>query len=773
MGCRRVFSYLKKFALQLVIGLALGLASVTTVWAAANFIIEEIEVEGADRVSAGTVLNYLPINAGEEFEVSRSGELIRALYDTGLFEDVRLGRSGDILVVVVQERPAISKIEFSGNKLIDDKDLEKALESMGIARGRVFNRSFLEELEQELRRVYFSEGYYALKVSSEVERLDRNRIGINIEISEGENAQIRKINILGNQAFDDDELLDLMDSGVSSGFEFWSSADQYSRAKLSGDLERLRSFYLDRGYVRFDIVSTQVSISDDKRDIFITVNVTEGEPYKVASLKLSGKFPVPEEELYALLTVQPGQIFSRQAMTDDRTALSERLEADGYAFANINVIPEAEDTTREVNLTFFVDPGKRAYVRRITFTGHEKTQDNVFRREMRQFEGGWYSPAKINRSRVRLQRLRFVESVKVNTERIAGSEDQIDINFEIAERSAGSLSIGAGYSSSQGFLVTLGLTHDNVFGTGNRVSVDLDNSQSRKKLSFSFTDPYFTDDGVSQTYKIFGQETDAGKVSSAADYVSDSYGASLSYGIPFTEFTTVRMGLGAEHTKITDTSGTPQRILDFLEENGDAYDSVSFTSSVVYDTRNRTIFAEKGQKHTVLLESVLPDSDIEFYKLGYDYELYHALSKKLVLSFRTDIDYGDGYDGQDELPFYEKYFAGGVRSLRGYEGFSLGPRDEQDNVIGGDFRTISTLELIFPPPWADKPGNTRFSLFYDIGNVYADYNDYDAGELRSAAGISFNWLSPIGPLVFSWAEALDTRPGDETEKFQFSIGTLF
>jgi outer membrane protein insertion porin family len=461
-------------------------------------------------------------------------------------------------------------------------------------------------------------------------------------------------------------------------------------------------------------------------------------------------------------------------MSESASNMASQIEERGYAFANVNVVPKIDDEKRLVHLTFVVDPGKRAYVRRIEFFGNSKTKDIVFRRELRQFEGGWYSPKRVSRSRIRIQRLRFIESVSVDTERVPGTEDQIDLRFTVKERPAGSVSLGVGFSSSQGLLFNVGLSQENLFGTGNRISLSLDNSSTRRQVSFSHTNPYFTDDGVSRSFRVFFRETDSTELSSTSDYLTDSYGGSVSFGVPLSEFTTWRLGAGLENTKVFQTDSTPADIREFIEQYGDEYDEVNITSSIAHDTRNRTTFAESGSKHVVSLEATLPRSDLEYYKLGYDYEFFHPLrGQRLVFSFRTDLDGGNGYGDLDELPFYERYFTGGIRSLRGYEAFSLGPRDSNGNTKGGDFRSVFTTELIFPPPWMEDVGSTRFSLFVDVGNVFEDAASFDADLLRASAGISFNWFSPIGPLTFSLAEALNEEPFDETEVFQFAIGTLF
>ena len=525
--------------------------------------------------------------------------------------------------------------------------------------------------------------------------------------------------------------------------------------------------------MRFQITSTQVSISADKREMYITINIDEGEEYDVNTIRLVGQFPVPEDELRAQITIAKGDRFSRKKASESASNLANRLEEEGYAFAAVDIVPQVDDEQRLVNLTFTVEPGKRGYVRRIEFVGSAKTRDEVFRRELRQFEGGWYSPQKVGRSRVRIQRLSFVESVNVETVRVPGVEDQLDLVFTIKERPAGSFNMGVGFSSSSGLLFNVGLSQENLFGTGNRIAVNVDTSSVTKQVSFSYTNPYYTDDGVSRSFSVFARETDAGEVTTTSDYLTDSYGGNVRFGIPLSEFSTLRLGTGVERTDVTTTSSTPLHITEFIAENGDKYDVLNVTSGWTYDTRNRTVFAESGHRHQINLDLAVPGSDLEYYKLGYDYEYYRPVSDWVVFSFRARLDEGSGLGDLDELPFFEKYFTGGVRSLRGYQAYSLGPRDSNGNTKGGDFRSVFTTELIFPPWWLDEKGSTRFSVFLDAGNVFENVDAFDEKELRTSFGFSFNWLSPVGPLTFSFAEALNERPEDDTERFQFAIGTLF
>lgn len=751
--------------------LTLVLASPARAWE--EFPVGDIEIEGAERISIGTVLNYLPVRTGEQFGPEDARRAIRALYDTGLFEDVELARRDDTLVVRVRERPAIAEINLEGNFSMDEEALRSSLSDIGLDRGRTFNRSLLDQVEQELRRQMFARGKYGMELSTEVRELERNRVAIDINLREGRTARIRKINIIGNEAFDDETLKELMESGIPGPMALFSSADEYSRTKLEGDLEAIRSHYLDRGYMRFSVTSSQVTITPDKKDIYITLNLDEGELYRIRQIELEGDLPVAREELEDRLRISEGELFSRKAINESRNSLSDRLAASGYAFANINVVPEVDEENQQVDVRFVVDPGQRTYVRRISFSGHTATQDQVYRRELRQLEGARYSPQNVDRSRVRLQRLPQVQEVRVQTQRVPGTEDQVDIDYSITERATGSLSLGVGYSTSQGVVFNVGVRQQNLLGTGRDLTFNVDNTETSRRFIVRYTNPYYTDWGVSRSLRFSYQETDPRDVFSTADYFQDSGSVGLEYGIPMSEFDTLSLGIGVEGTRIRTTESTPQEVLDYLEENGVEYGFLEGTIGYARDTRNRTIYAEQGALNRVSADVALPGSDLEFYKLGYRFEGYTPLTETVVGSVSANVGYGAGYGEADSLPFFRRYYAGGIRSVRGYETGSLGPKYPDGDATGGDLRTTGSFELVFPPPLADVGSQTRLSVFYDFGNVYASADEFEASELRSAVGVSFNWRSPIGPLSFSFAEALDPEPEDRTERFQFTIGTLF
>ncbi len=757
-----------------------------------EFAISEIIIEGNERIDVGTVLTYLPVRVGENFLASRdSGRALRALFDTGLFSDVTLKQraltdSGTALVVALVERPAIASISIDGNKKIPTEDLENSLSNAGISRGRVYNRSVVDTVERELRRVYFSIGYYGMGIKTTVEELARNRVSVSIDITEGSVATIRHINIVGNSAYSEKELLSLLQSGETN----WNplrSADEYSRVKLSADIETLRSWYLDRGYLRFDVDSTQVSISPDKREIFIVINITEGDQYTVRSKKVTGQFDASQQELEALIDLDDNAVFSRKKISKISTDMSERLGQDGYAFASVDVLPNIDDESREVDLTFAVTPGKQVYVRRILFTGQYKTRDEVLRREMRQLEASLFSPALVNRSRIRLQRLPFMQSVNIRTLRVPGTEDQLDLEVTVQEGPSGSFAAGLGYGTD-GATFNIAFNQENLFGTGQRLQFAFDRSDTTQQLTLSFRDPYFTEDGISRTLKAYIRETDTTQNSDRIRYLDNTRGGSVTFGVPITEFSRFSLGFGFDQTEITPTDGTSQEILDDLDNFGSTFDIFNLLIGLTIDNRNRTVFATSGMVNRFNFEIAAPGSDWEYFKFGYNFEYFYPVSDRLTFSGSARVDFGRGYGDFERIPFFKRYFAGGARNLRGYRSGSLGigsfntgsvdtaleqGRDENGNARGGDYRTIGSLELIFPPPFVEEPGATRFSLFTDFGNVFPTYEQFDLNEFRGSYGIAFVWLSPVGPLTFSYARPYNERHNDRLQSFQFTIGSSF
>lgn len=738
-----------------------------------TFVVKDIRVEGLQRIAAGTVFNYLPVKVGDTLTEDGAQDAVRALYKTGFFKDVRLERQGQVLIVSVVERPSIASFRITGTHEFPEADLKKNLRETGLSEGHIFNRSLLDRVEQELRTQYFSRGFYAVSIKPTVTPLERNRVDLDVAVIEGPPARIREIVIVGNQAFPTDDLLDLFTLGPAPWWALFSSRDQYSKQKLAGDLERLRNFYQDKGFLEFNIESTQVQITPDKEDIYITVNISEGEQYTVTDYKLAGKFPVPESELRALVTLKPGTVFSRKQVTESSKKISDRLADDGYAFANVNAVPDVNKDARTVSFTFFVDPGKRTYVRRVNFSGNVATHDEVLRREFRQLEGTWYSAAKIRRSRERLQRLGFFEDVNVETPAVPGTSDQVDINVTVKERSTGSLTLGVGYSDS-GALINASVTESNLFGTGKELSFRIDNSQAAQNYSVRYVNPYYTRDGVSRGFSVYSSTLDTSQLNTAA-YNTKTIGAGVFWGIPLSEYHRLNVGLDYESIAIDTRDDSPQTAKDFVAMEGSPVKSGKISLGWSSDSLDSALFPTRGTLQRISTEVSIPHSDIEYYRLNYTLGAYWALTDKTSFKARTDLAYGDGYGDTEMLPFFKNFFAGGSSSVRGYRSSTLGPRDPSvDQPIGGNRRVLANMELLFPVPGATQDAKSmRLSVFVDGGMVYGSDEKVDLGQLRYSAGLAFNWFSPVGPLSFSYALPLNDKPGDQIERFQFTLGVPF
>ncbi|HGX91732.1 MAG TPA: outer membrane protein assembly factor BamA, partial [Candidatus Tenderia sp.] len=689
-----------RFGCQSLVALLLLLA-MGKATAFAPFTVEEIKVEGLQRITTGTVFNYLPIELHDRVTEQRTQQAITALYDTGFFHDIELLRDGNVLVVKVIERPSIASVTISGNDKIGGEELLDALKDLGLAKGKTFDRSLLDRIQQDMQRQYFSLGHYAVDVATEVTEVDHNRVDVHIEIKEGSIAKIQMINIVGNTVFPEDELLDQFELGVAPLFALFSSRDQYSKPKLGADLETLRSYYMDRGYINFDIESTQISITPDRQGIYVTINVIEGEQYFFSSVKLAGDLVVGEEELTALIDIAPGDVFSRRKLNAASQALTSRLGKEGYAFANVNAIPDVNKEARTVGLTFFVDPGSRTYVRRINIAGNQQTEDEVVRREMRQMEGAWLSPDKVERSRVRIQRLGYLSSVNIDTQRVPGTTDQVDVNIDVVEQPSGSLMMGIGYSDGQGMLLNASVSQNNFLGSGEKITAEINTSAVNTIYSFSHTNPYYTLNGVSRSFKAYYRETDTSRRTSVANYTTDVWGGTVNFGLPLGEYDTARVGLGYENITVNTTQYTPAAYTDFLADNGDNFGIARLTLGWSHDTRNRTIFATKGFLQTLSTDLISPTSGLEFYKIYSRTRWFAPLSETFTLSLNGEVSHGEAYGETTDLPFFEKFYAGGARSVRGYRASSLGPKDVAGRVnLGGNFRVVGNAEIVFPPPFS-------------------------------------------------------------------------
>lgn len=764
--------YMKRLAASLLICLSPALAQAFNA-----FTISDIRIDGLERISAGTVLTYLPVEKGDQLDSGRARDAMRALYKTGFFEDVKLARQGTILVVTVEERPAIAKLTLVGNKDIKEEDLLKGLANVGLAEGEVYDRLQIDRVQQELTKQYFNRGKYNVKVRPSVKRLDRNRVEVTITIAEGKASKIRHLNIVGNRTFTDAEIMEEFEAKTTNWLSWYRRDDQYSREKLSGDLEKLRNFYLDRGYVDFDVDSTQVAISQDRREIFINANVTEGEVYKVGKIKLTGEFVVSESLLQLLIATKEGETFSRRKLEATTEGMNAVLANVGYAFANAQALPSIDRKNRTVDLTFFVDPGKRTYVRRINFVGNSKTRDEVLRREMRQFEGGWYSKAQVDRSKIRLQKLGFFKDVKIDTPKVAGTEDQIDINVTVEERTSGSFQFGVGYSGNSGIVTSVSLTQENFLGRGNRIGIVANRNDFYNRFDVSYFNPYWTDDGISRGFNLSYRELDQGE-NNLATYLLDTAAASMVFSVPVSEFNRINLSIGADRNKVTTQPGfTPQEFIQLIGDDR-SFNALRGTLTFASDTRDRFFVPTRGTFQRLGLELTLPGSDLEYYKLFYQYQRYFPITDKFIFYANTELGYGDSYGGRfEDLPFFENFYSGGVRSIRGFEENTLGPRLETGSgllPVGGAFNVLSNLELIFPTPFAKDAESVRISAFIDAGNVFKSVSTFEASELRYSAGVSLQWQAPVGPITINLAFPLNFKEGDERDgPLQFSFGNQF
>ncbi|PCM43434.1 outer membrane protein assembly factor BamA [Marinobacter sp. ANT_B65] len=768
-----------------LLGLAVGLAVAATGMKPAfadEFTVADIEVEGLQRVSAGTVFSALPVNIGEQMDEAELADTIKSLFRTGLFTDIEASRDGGILILTVRERPSITSIEIEGNKNIETDMLMGALAGAGLQEGQVFRRATLERLELEILRSYIGQGRYNARVKATAEVLPRNRVAIRLDINEGTVAAIRHINLVGNSEFSDEQLRDLFELQTSSWWNSLTNSDKYARERLSGDLETLRSFYLDRGYLDFNVESSQVSISPDKRQVFIAIALNEGPQYTISEIRLRGDLIIDEAELRDLIPVGEGDVFSRARMTAISETLAFRLGKEGYAFANVNAVPEpAEDNTASV--TFYVEPGKRAYVRRINFDGNVSTRDDVLRQEMTQMEGGIASSDRIEFSKTRLERLGFFQTVNVDTVPVPGSDDLVDVNYSVEEQPTGSLSASVGFSQDSGVILGANVSENNFFGTGKRVSFGVNTSDSVKSANISYSDPYYTVDGVSRGFSVFARETDY-EEEDITSYLLDEYGGRLTFGYPTDNITRLNFGVGYTLSKVKGGIYTSEEVTDFIAEEGDSFNNYFLFGSWSRSTLNRGVLPTKGYSHSLSLDVAVPGSDLTFYKVSHKTDFYFPVTNddRWVFRARTDIGYGDGYGDRSLMPFYEHFYAGGYGSVRGYQANSLGlsatnaATDTSDpDPFGGNLLTEGSLELIFPTPFAGDTRSMRTAFFVDAGQVFDTDRGFDPefGEVRFSAGIGFQWITAVGPLAFSLAKPLNEKSGDDTQIFQFSLGQTF
>jgi len=779
--------------------------------------VDNIRVEGLQRVSEGTVYNYLPVNIGDRLSPQRVREAIRALYDTGFFRDVELRWEEGTLVVAVLERPSIESFEITGNKDIKTEDLSKSLRNVGLATGKTFDRSVLEDVKQYLTDQYFSRGKYAVRIDAQVEEVPDNRVRVRIEIKEGKRAKIRQINLVGNTTFEEEAILEEFELKTPNWLSWYRQDDRYSRESLQGDLEKLRSYYMDRGYANFEIESTQVAIAPERDDIFITVNVNEGEVFKVSNVKLAGTFVVLESELKNFLFVKAGDTYSKKAITATQEIIQNRLGLEGYAFAKVDPVPTPEEGKKEVGITFFIDPGNRVYVRHILFNGVTKINDDVLRREMRQLEGAWLSNLLVERSKQRIQRLPFIEKVESETTPVPGTADLVDIEFEIKEGSSAQLGGGIGYSESQSFILNGNYADSNFLGSGERISVDLNSGRFSKVYGVSHTNPYTNIDGVARTLSLTYRDVTQ-FVSASSDFSSESFAVSVDYGYPITEFQGLRVGLSAQRSSLITGEGSAEQARSWVRTNGDyriqivpeqdfgggfvipgtaldttQFDSFDLTVGWSYDSRNRALFADRGMRHSLALSYALPFSDVQYATVNYDYLQLVPIIGRWTLALAAELGYSQELGDTTAPPPFRNFFAGGPDTVRGYRESRLGPKDSFGNPYGGNLKVTARAELIIPTPekWATS---ARATVFFDIGNVFSTRGFYEFtgidgvtpvdykfkyDNLRQSTGVAVQWLAPLGVFRFSYALPLNPFRGDgvqfadEEERFQFTIGQAF
>ena len=759
---------MKKYALVL-----LAMLVSFPVLAVTPFLISDIRVEGLERLDAGTVFNYLPLKVGDEMNDEEAKISIRALFDTGFFRDVQLDQDGTVLVVKVRERPSIASINITGNEELDTASLEEGLNKAELVEGRIFNRASLELVEREVQAAYLAMGRYSTTLETTVEELDRNRVAVNIEINEGRVAKIKKINIVGARQIKASQLKDEMELIDSKGWRLFTKRNQYSKQKLEADLEIIRSYYLNRGFHDFKILSSSVDISPNKQNIFISIAIEEGERFVFGETAIEATGSV--EGLDELVTIETGKPFSRQEVNRTRQAIAARYADTGYAFVEVRPDFDTDRENKTVSTLFTVDPKQRVYVRKIDISGNSYTRDEVIRRELRQLEGSWYSASAVRRSRVRLNRLGFFQTVTIETPSVPGTTDQVDLKVEVVERDTGSIQLSAGYSDADGTLLGLNYQQRNVLGTGRELNVSLNNSDAATEATINYINPYHTEDGVSRGIKLSRREVDSAEVNTA-EYILDTTSAGLTYKIPIAETNSLNFGISFERLELESTAETPPEFIDIIANNPEADDLV-LTLGVSKDTRNDFFFPSSGGVVSLGAEITVPGSDFEYYKANLQGAYYLPLSDGLTLKGGAGLGYGDGFGDSAEigLPFFKNYFAGGSKSVRAYDGRSLGPRDTgvTPEPLGGDRRVLVNTELLFAP-YGDGPNkDKRLGFFIDGGMVFGNAEDLDFDALRYSYGVVFNWLSPLGPFSLSYGEPIDEEPGDEIENFQISFGTVF
>ncbi len=743
------------------------------------FVIRDIRVEGVQRTEPGTVFSYLPVKVGDRMTDEKAGEAVKALFATGFFRDVRLEAEGDVLVVYVEERPAIASVDITGAKEFEKDVLRRVLREQGLAEARILDRAVLERAEQELKRQYLSRGKYGVQVTTTITPLERNRVGIVLAVDEGDNAKIAEIRFVGNNAFTDKQLRGELSLSTPTWFTWYSKADRYAREKLAADLEALRSFYHDRGYLEFNVESTQVSISPDKERVEITIGIVEGEVFRVSEVRFGGELLGRKEELEALVQLKPGDVYSGKKLADSTKRVSEKLGTLGYAFANVNAVPQLDRAKREVAFDILVDPGRRVYVRRIDIAGNMRTRDEVIRRELRQFEDAWYDADRIRTSRERIDRLGYFTEVKIDTKTVPDAPDQVDLQVVVTERPTGNISLGAGFSSTEKLVLSGGIQQENFLGTGKSLGINVNTSKLSQSIVLSQTEPYFTDDGVSQSFDLYTRTFNAIELK-LGDYSTRATGLGMRFGIPYTEIDRISFGLAFEKNDVTLGPLAPQRYVNFVKDYGNSASALLAIVGWSRDTRDSALVPTRGRVQTASIEVTLPVAELRYWRAGYNQQWYFPIGRDYTLAFSGDVGFGRGLGGLS-YPVLKNYYVGGVGSVRGYYPNSIGPYEIEtlpDGTtrrvpLGGQTRVAGSVELIFPLPGTGKDRALRSFVFFDAGSVFAGGASLSASDLRFSTGVGINWISPIGPLKLSLGVPLRRKPTDETQRFQFQIGTGF
>lgn len=755
---------IKKITLLSLIAISLGYSTF-----AFSFIIRKIRVQGLQRIPASTALSYLPYKEGDDIDSTKTAEIIQALYKTGFFNDVNLGRQGDDLIIQVVERPVIGAIRISGNKEIKTPDLVMGLKKAGIGEGLPYDNSVLEGMKKALESQYNSQGRYSAAVNVNITNESQNRVSVKIDIVEGKVSKIKEIHIVGSKAFTERQLLRHFQSSKSRPWSFFTSNDQYTKEKLEGDIEGLRAFYMDRGYLKFKVISAEPKMSADKKKVTINIVVEEGPIFKVKGVQVSGECFGQKAIIEKFITVKPGKNFSRKTVIASRETIDHFLSNQGYALAKVDLIPDINDKDNTVFIHYNIDPGKRVYVRRINFVGNNKTTDEVLRRELRQMEGAMYSTANVEESKRRLSNLGYLQNVQVRAVRQPENPDVIDLEYAVTETSSATANFQVGYSDAYGLLYGANLNQSNFLGTGRRVTANFQSNNASTNISLGYYNPYYTLSGIGRGFTVYTQYADPGKVG-ITPFRMDTYGVALNYDIPITEYSRVNFAFGYDNIQLFINSGASYQVKQFVAEHGDHFDQIKGTLGWSRSTYDNAIFPICGWKQFLGLEIGLPfaRNSLDYYKLSYTTAYYHPIVSSFIFHAKGQLGYGNGYGNTGQLPFFKNYYAGGIDSVRGYDDNTLGPRDSNFDPIGGNILTTGTLALIFPNPFPDQ---LRTSIFVDAGNVF--HNDIELGEIRTAAGLQFEWISPMGPIHFSFSKALNPGKYDETKVFQFSLGASF